>query len=40
MAGTLILDVIANLVAEAVEQARLDGLMQLDEMPDIQVERP
>ncbi len=40
MATPLVLDSIAKLVADALEQARSDGLLQLDTMPDIMVERP
>lgn len=40
MATPLVLDSIAQLVANALEQAREDGLLQLDTMPDIMVERP
>ena len=40
MATSLVLESIAQLVTIALEQARVDGLLQLDTMPDIMVERP
>ena len=40
MANPLVLDTIAQLVTQAVEQARDDGLLQLETMPDVMVERP
>ena len=40
MPAPLVLDRIAEMVTGALEQARRDGLLQLDTMPDIQVERP
>jgi len=40
METALVLDSITQLVANALEQARADGLIQLDTMPDIMVERP
>ena len=40
MEPPLVLDSITQLVANALEQARADGLIQLDTMPDIMVERP
>ena len=40
MATPLVLDSISKLVSNALEQARSDGLLQLDTMPDIMVERP
>ena len=40
MATPLTLDLIAELVDRAVEQARREGLLQLETMPDVQVERP
>ena len=40
MATPLVLDSITELVSNALEQARSDGLLQLDTMPDIMVERP
>ena len=40
MATDLVLNVVRDLVTRAVEQARQDGLLQLDTMPEIQVERP
>ena len=36
----MVLDLIHNLVTQAVEQARRDGLLQLETMPEAQVERP
>ena len=40
MPAPLVLDLIAEMVTGALEQARRNGLLQLDTMPDIQVERP
>ena len=40
MASPLVLDTIAQLVIQAVEQARDDGLLLLETMPDVMVERP
>ena len=40
MPAPLVLDLIADMVTGALEQARRDGLLQLDTMLDIQVERP
>ena len=40
MPAELILDKIADMVTAALEQARRDGLLQLDTMPDILLERP
>ena len=40
MPAPLVLDRIAEMVKEALEQARRDGILQLDSTPDILVERP
>ena len=40
MPAPLVLDKIADMVTGALEQARRDGILQLDTMPDILVERP
>ncbi|PKB79891.1 MAG: arginine--tRNA ligase [SAR202 cluster bacterium Io17-Chloro-G9] len=40
MPAPLVLDIIAQMVTEALEKARGDGLLQLDTIPDILVERP
>ena len=40
MPAPLVLDLIAEMVTEALEKARRDGVLQLDTMPDILVERP
>ena len=40
MATPLVLDAIADAVTRALEQARDEGLLQLETMPDVMVERP
>jgi arginyl-tRNA synthetase len=40
VASPLVLDIIIDLVSQAVAQARRDGLLQLETMPEILVERP
>ena len=40
MTADPLIDEIRNLVAQAVESARKDGVLQLETMPDIQVEHP
>ena len=40
MATPLALDAITDMLTQAVEQARKDGLLQLETMPELQVERP
>ncbi len=40
MASTLVLDSIVETLVHAVEKCRRDGFLQLDTVPDIQVERP
>ncbi len=40
MATTLAVDIISEMVTRSVEQARLDGFLQLDTVPDVQLERP
>tara|TARA_B100000315_G_scaffold212017_1_gene209143 strand:- start:457 stop:2136 length:1680 start_codon:yes stop_codon:yes gene_type:complete len=40
MATPLVLDMIVEMVNQAVAQARRDGLLQLETVPEIQVERP
>ena len=40
MAVPLIRDTVSNLVADAIQQARKDGSLQLDTMPEMLVERP
>ncbi|MDP6226530.1 MAG: arginine--tRNA ligase [Dehalococcoidia bacterium] len=40
MATPLVRDVIVEMLNQAVAQARRDGLLQLETMPEIQVERP
>ena len=40
MATPLVLDYIANLVSAAVEQARREGMLQVETTPEVQVERP
>ena len=40
MATTLVLDVIVEMLNQAVAQARREGLLQLETVPEIQVERP
>ena len=40
MPAPLVLDRISEMVTEALEQARRDGVLQLDSTPDILVERP
>lgn len=40
MATLLAIDIITDLVTGAVEQARRDGFLQLETMPDVQMERP
>ena len=40
MAASLVRDVILKMVTQAVEQTQRDGVLQLETLPDIQVERP
>ncbi len=40
MATPLALDLISDLVSRAVEQARRDGFLQLETVPEVQLERP
>ncbi len=40
MAAPLLIDTIQQLVVEALEAARRDGVLQLETIPEIQVERP
>ena len=40
MASSLVLDHIAELVSQAVELARREGLLQLETTPEVQIERP
>ncbi len=40
MAAPLVLNVVKGLIAHAVQQARSEGTLQLETMPEIQVERP
>ena len=40
MSSTPVIDNVRHLVAQAVETARNDGVVRLETMPDIQVERP
>ena len=40
MAAPLVLHVVRDLIANAVQQARSEGVLQLETMPEIQVERP
>ena len=40
MATSLVLDTIAQVVSQALDRARSDGLLQLETMPDIMVDRP
>ncbi len=40
MAAPLVLNVVKDLIAHAVQQARSEGTLQLETMPEIQVERP
>ena len=40
MAAPLIRDLIIQMVAQAVERARRDGVLQLETVPEVQVERP
>lgn len=40
MVATLVKDVIQSLVARAVEQAQKEGILKLETVPEIQVERP
>ena len=40
MSNPLIMDLIVDLVARSVEQARRDGFLQLETMPEVQLERP
>ncbi len=40
MATPLIMDAIVDMVTRSVERARRDGFLQLDTVPDVQLERP
>ena len=40
MAAPLVLNVVKDLIVHAVQQARSEGTLQLETMPEIQVERP
>ena len=40
MATPLVIETIRRLISQAVEAVRLDGVLQLDTLPEIQVERP
>ena len=40
MPAPLLIDTIQQLVAQAIEAAREEGVLQLETMPEIQVERP
>ena len=40
MPAPLLIDTIQQLVAQAIESAREEGVLQLETMPEIQVERP
>jgi len=40
MAASLVLNVVRELVSHAVQQAQQEGLLQLETMPEIQIERP
>ena len=40
MPASLLIDTIQQLVAQAIESAREEGVLQLETMPEIQVERP
>ena len=40
MTTQLVINVVRDLVTQAVEQARVDGLLHLETMPDVQVEHP
>ena len=40
MASPLVLDSIIQMISQAVEKSRLDGFLQLDSVPEIEVERP
>ncbi|PKB84343.1 MAG: arginine--tRNA ligase [SAR202 cluster bacterium Io17-Chloro-G9] len=40
MASTLVLDSIIDMISQAVEKCRREGFLQLDTVPEIQVERP
>ena len=40
MASPLVLDTIIEMISHAVEKSRQDGLLQLDSVPEIEVERP
>ena len=40
MASPLVMDLIVDMVTRSVEQARLDGFLQLETMPEVQLERP
>ncbi len=40
MATPLVIETIRRLITQAVEAVRLDGVLQLDTLPEIQVERP
>ena len=40
MTAPLVLDLIAEVVSQAVEQARREGMLQLETTPEVQIERP
>ena len=40
MTTQLVINVVRDLVTQAVEQARRDGLLHLETMPEVQVEHP
>ena len=40
MTTPLAMDIVSDLVTRSVEQARRDGFLQLDTVPDVQLERP
>ena len=40
MSQPLVKDIILNIVAAAIEQARAEGVLQLEASPNIQIERP
>jgi arginyl-tRNA synthetase len=40
MATPLVMDLIVDMVTRSVEQARRDGFLQLETMPEVQLERP
>ena len=40
MAARLLMDLITDMITRSVEQARRDGFLQLETMPEVQLERP